>query len=136
MIFKYLTSPKKISNSLFLLSLSISVVLVLYLQLLNAPLANAKNCREYGDFQKLKLNNLVSDKFLDRNNHLNQTIILDNNEYIILYADTILFRLVAKGDSIIKSVNSSEVTIIKPRNNAELVHKVYFHCELENNTMR
>ena len=77
----------------------------------------------------------IKDFYLDKNSHMNETIIVDSEDgellLIIPNDNSGLFLYVQKGDSIVKSLNSMNIRIV--RNQKSKLFLVDFDCDIRFN---
>jgi hypothetical protein len=112
-----------------LLSLLFTLITILVFYLF-IPSEKEICLKAFSDALKLEFKGTVREKFIDNNNHLAPTIIVESGKDSIKITDyrdrSGLFEYLEKGDSIIKSNNSPLITV--KRNDVNSSFTITYDC--------
>lgn len=92
--------------------------------------SDSKECNYEKEIKGFEINSRVKDKFLDKNSHLNPTIILYRNTQKIVFTSSEkskFYDFVEIGDSLIKERGSLDIRLI--RSGLDTVITVGYGCD-------
>lgn len=117
-------------HNLFVLLIGgiILIVFSIYLFLFEERVFNFYSCKELNAFQRIELNCIVENKYIDFKNHSFRTINFENCENFILTNDTSgFYEFIIAGDSVFKKLDSDIINIIREGDTVSF--RIYFGCE-------